>query len=398
MAKVRILKNGNIITPFKILNNSSLIIEDGIISGIINSDIDFSNKSGIDIFDVSGLFITPGLIDIHTHGGGGQDCINGDIRTISNFKLKQGVTGYLPTIIASPMESILDSIDRIFKVKNSNEIFNTQIMGVHLEGIYLNPSFRGAQPLEYLRKPDLKECSDIINRIPGFVKIMTISPEVDGCLDIIGFLSKMNVIPSVGHSDASVDIIERSINLGLKHATHIFNAMGRQPQIEHGVYNPGLEDILLIKDEINCEIIADTAYVHPVMMNLLLKIKQPSRVLLVSDSMGVAGLPNGEYDIGIEKIILKNEVARLTDGRLTGSVLTMNKAIGNIMKITGIGICDAVRMASYNQAVVLGIESKKGTLDIGKDADIAVLDCNLNTVHTFINGKLVYSQKENVFK
>ena len=225
-----ILKNGIILTPFNTISKQNLVIENGKISNLLNEHINIFNKENYEVIDLENKFyISPGLIDIHTHGGGGEDCIGGDLETISRYKLKQGITGYLPTLIASPLNLIYKSFDNIKNYIEDKKSQNLpRILGVHIEGIYLSQKYRGAQRLDFLRKPDVSECMEIINNSNGLLKIMTLAPELDNCLEVIELLSNYGIISSIGHSNATIEQAALAIEKG---ATHYVTVAPQDPEV-----------------------------------------------------------------------------------------------------------------------------------------------------------------------
>ena len=392
--KSYLLKNGIIITPFKTIENHNIILENGKIIRIINNSIKIQDIEKYEILDLDKkLYVTPGFIDIHTHGGGGEDCLGGDIKKISKFKLSQGITGYTPTLVASPLENIFNSFDAIndFIKKERKEIY-PEILGVHIEGIYLDIKYRGAQSLEYLRIPNKKECREIIDRSHGLLKIMTLAPEIENCLEVIEILSSYGIVSSVGHSNAGIEIINEAIKRGLTHVTHAFNAMGEMGFSEPGARSPGLEGYILVRDELKLEVIGEITHVHPVIMELIYRSKGPDRIIIITDSMSISGMPSGKYKIGVMTLKLEEnkDVARLEDGGLAGSVIPINKAIKTFLENTGATINEAVQMATYNPADSLGVAYRKGSIETGKDADITILDSHFEVKKVFIAGKLVY--------
>lgn len=389
-----ILTGGTIVTPFKLVKNQNILIEDSKIKRIYSNSIQISNFNDYELIKISNdCYITPGFIDIHTHGGLGEDCLGGDIKKISKFKLSQGITGYAPTLIASPLENIFNSFDTIndFIKREKKEIY-PEILGVHIEGIYLDKKYRGAQSLEYLRIPNKKECKDIIEKSDGLLRIMTLAPEIENCLEAIDILSSYGIVSSVGHSNAGIEIMDEAIKRGLTHVTHAFNAMGEMGFSELGVRSPGLEGYILVRDELKLELIGEITHVNPIIMELIYRAKGADKIILVTDSMSISGMPSGKYKIGVMTLKLEEnkDVARLEDGGLAGSVIPINKAIKTFFENTRATINEAVQMASYNPADSLGVANRKGSIETGKDADITILDSNFNVKKVFIAGKLAY--------
>jgi len=392
--KSYLLKNGIIITPFKTIENYNIILENGKIIRIINNSIKVQDIEKYEILDLDKkLYVAPGLIDIHTHGGGGEDCLTGDLKSISSFKLKEGITGYLPTLIAAPLDLIFESFNRINEYILSNKShFLPKILGIHIEGIYLSHEYKGAQRLDFLRKPDINECDEIIKHSNGLLKIMTLAPELENCLEVIELLSNNGIISSIGHSNATKEYVDAAIDKGASHVTHAFNAMGEMGFSEPGVRSPGLEGYILVKDELKLEIIGELTHVNPVIMEIVYRTKKADKIILVTDSLSVSGLSAGKYNIGVMTLLLSGDnlnVARLEDGGLAGSVIPMIKAVKNFYENTSATLNEAIQMATYNPALSLGIANSKGCIEIGKDADLIIFDKNFDLKFVFIDGKKV---------
>lgn len=391
-----VIKGGTVVTPFRILEDCHVVAEDGKISALIQGQLPKDLGHGGLLFEASGNTVTPGLIDLHTHGGVGQDCLGGDLEKISRFKLCQGVTGYLSTLVAAPLEMIYQSADSVLEFNSSAASNGAQILGINIEGLYLNPEWRGAQPLAYLRKPNAEECKELLRSSHGLVKLMTVAPEFDGSLEVIEVLSKNGVTPSLGHSGASAKDIDQSITRGLRHVTHIFNAMDGRRFSEPGVRGAGCAEVALVRNELSVEVIGETTHVNPVLMEILFRTKGPDRIIVITDSLSVAGLPPGRYQIGVLSLVLEEgaTVARLEDEGLAGSVVPLNKAARTFFENTSATLNQVIQMVTYNPARLLGIESRKGSIEVGKDADITIFDENLDTVAVFIGGKLAYYRED----
>jgi len=379
------LVGGKIITPFKEIENGAVIIFNEKIYEVGKvSEVTFPDKC--QLIDVSGKIITPGFVDLLVHGGGGYGFADNNeksYRKISEYFLTHGSTHILASLHAKPKKHLLLDLDKLSKYIIDHPEGN--LRGIHMEGPFLNPILKGAMNEEYLWKPSVELFQDLYNASRGLIKIMTIAPELDGAMEVIRAASFSGVICSIGHSTASYEDIDKAIAHGAAHVTHIFNAMKpfhhRLPSIITGA---------LLRDELKIELIADNFHVHPAVMELLLKIKSPKNIILITDSIRAGGMHEGEYHFSDQKVVLKDNIATLEDGTLAGSTLTLNKAIRNIITSTGAKITDTVRMATLNSAKV--VNSGRGILSAGKAADLVVLDEDFNVEMTIMNGEIVYKK------
>ncbi len=378
-----------IITPFKIVKNGILTTKGNKVYQIGTKDnIKLSPK--IKIVDVKGKYITPGFIDLLVHGGAGgygfSDESDKSIRKISQYFLEHGSTSLLASLHAKPKERLLDDLRRVARFIRNNPQSN--IVGIHMEGPYLNSTLKGAMNEEYLWKPTVKSFREMWEASDKQIKMMTIAPELDGALDVIREASYCGVVCSIGHSTATYEQVDLAIDRGAAHVTHMFNAM---PPINHR--KPGVAVAAMLRDELKVELIADTYHVHPATMEFLIKAKSPKGIILITDSIRVGGMHEGEEtQFSDQKVTLKGNKAVMDDGTIAGSTLTLNKAVKNLVKTTGTKLKDAVRMATVNPAKVIG--SKKGILTSGKPADFVVLDKKFNVEMTIMNGEIRYNKNK----
>jgi len=373
---------GDVITPEGIIFNGFVGIKEGKIYyiGKKKDQLEYEN-----FFDFKNHFISPGFIDIHIHGAYGKDFIDGTkeaINTITNFTSQTGVTGILPTILTAPIEVMTNAIKSIEDIMETEEYIGSKILGINLEGPFLNVKYKGAQREDCILKPNLETLKKLISK---HTKIMTLAPEIDGNLEIIQYLNKNNIKISVGHSDATTEELIKAISLGLSHVTHLFNGMRPLHHRE-----PGIIGLALINDEISVELIADGFHLSPYILNLVYKIKPKDKIILITDSMMATGLSDGKYLLAGQEVVVENGKATLASGTLAGSTLTLNRAVKNMVEKVGVKIEDAVYMASYSPALLLGLQNKKGSIELGKDADITVFDRNFQVKMTIVEGKIVY--------
>ncbi len=373
--------NGKIILKDRIVENCALIYSD-VIEGIIPAE---NVPENAEIIDAKGGYVSPGLIDMHIHGYLGKDVCDGEeesIRTISNGLLKNGVTGYLPTTMTVDMKVIRKALEVCRGLKEESKTWQgSTILGCHAEGPFISESKKGAQDARYILKPDaafVKEYADII-------KTITLAPETDenDFAAIREICRDTDVVVSMGHTSADYETAMASVNAGVSHVTHLFNAM---TPLQHRA--PGVVTAAMNSD-ISCELIVDTFHVDASLYDLLWKLKG-RKLCFITDCLPAGGLPEGEYTLGGQKIIYKGIVCRLEDGTVAGSILHLNKGVWNVYTNSAIPLYECVNCASLNVATTLGIEKNKGSLEIGKDADIIITDSEFNVQKTIIGGTVRY--------
>ena len=386
-----IIINGTIITPFHLVSGKAIIIEKGKIIEIVNKEeLKTATLTGVEVIEAKDKFIVPGYIDIHIHGGGGSDVMDGDYEAINQIAITHshfGTTSFLPTTMTMSKDKIIRSLRSICEaVKKGTE--GAEILGIHMEGPYINPEKKGAQKEIDIREPSIEEFSEFNKASGNLIRLVTIAPEMPGAIDLIKYLYKQGIIASVGHSNATYVQTRAGIQAGLSHVTHTFNAMR---ELHHR--EPGVVGAALTSPELTVEVIADGIHIHPIVLKILTKIKEAEEIVLITDAMRAAGLKEGTYDLGGQEVIVTKGQARLKDGTLAGSVLTMDKAVKNMASKVGVPLPKAIQMASFNPARSIGIDDKKGSLEPGKDADIVILNKNLETELTIVAGKIVYRRK-----
>lgn len=337
--------------------------------------------------DADGMYITPGFIDMHVHGGNGYDILDGTaraVREVAAFHARGGTTSILATVAPAAKNKIEKALATI----NALTLRNTegaQILGSHLEGPFLNPGRAGAINPAYLKDVDLDGMAQFINLCEGTLKIVTVAPELPGCNELIRMLVQEGIVVAAGHSESTYEIALSSFKAGIRHAIHLFNASAPLHHRE-----PGLVGAVLASREISAEIIADGHHLHPSMLKLLHSIKGRRGLTLATDAISAAGMPDGEYLFNNRKVNMLNKKITLPNNSMAGSSLTMIDAVKNMIGLAGIPLHEAIRMASLNPARVLGIENAKGALAPGMDADLVLLDNDLNVRLTMTGGEIVY--------
>lgn len=383
--------HGTIVTPFQLLEDRIIIIEKGKIIAITDKKEDLAILKNVEIIEAQNKFIVPGYIDIHVHGGGGSDVMDGEyeaIKQVATTHSRFGTTAFLPTTMTMTKDKIIKSLKSIHEAKLKGT-GTAEILGIHLEGPYINPEKKGAQKEEDIKKVSVEEFLEFNQASGNLIRLVTIAPEMPGAIDFIRWLHQQGIIVSVGHSNATYKQVQEGIQAGLSHVTHIFNAMRGLHHREPGVVGAALSSPKLI-----VEMIADGIHLHPIVLKMLTQIKESEKLVLITDAMRATGFKEGTYDLGGQEVIVTQGQAKLKNGTLAGSVLTMDKAVKNLVTKVGISLLNAVQMASYNPAKCLGIDDKKGSLELYKDADIVILNKNLEAELTMVAGKVVYRRKE----
>ncbi|WP_155113998.1 N-acetylglucosamine-6-phosphate deacetylase [Metabacillus mangrovi] len=333
--------------------------------------------------------VLPGMIDLHIHGAGGADVMDGDpaaIQTMAEQLVREGTTCFLPTTMTSAKSEIERALMNLADC-TSIPVNGAEIAGIHLEGPFLSPKRAGAQLPSHFVKPDAALFQSWQELSGGKIKQVTLAPELDGELELTRHLSEAGIIPSIGHSDALFQEVQLAADAGANQATHLFNGM-------RGLHHreAGTAGAVLLDKRIRCEIIADGIHVAPEMVQLAYRLKGAEGIILITDSMRAKGLEDGTYDLGGQSVYVKGNRAELESGALAGSVLKMNEAVKNMRAFTGCSTEEIVRMASVNPAKQLGIFDRKGSIAAGKDADLTVLSREGEVLLTICRGEMVYDK------
>lgn len=335
--------------------------------------------------DATGCFVLPGFIDLHVHGGAGADTMDASpeaLETMARFFAQHGVTAFLPTTMTAPHAEILQAVVTVGRWQQPIAQ-GARSLGVHIEGPYISPKFPGAQPAQFIRPPSLPEFTELTTAGP--VRMLTLAPEVAGADELIVTARQQGVITVWGHTNATYEACVRAAELGVTQATHTYNAMSG---LHHR--HPGVLGATLALDTIYAQLIADNIHVHPAAMKVLARCKGVERTILITDAMRAAGLPAGAYTLGGQVVTVEGGSCRLADGTLAGSLLTMEQALSNFMAASGLSLADAWPTTSRTPAHALGLAHQLGTLAPGYQADLVLLDNQLQVVATVVAGKVVY--------
>lgn len=365
----------------------TLTIEAGKIAAVENWNE--ATRPLSDDIDGRDALLVPGFIDIHVHGGAGRAVMEGTpdaLEAVAVHLARHGVTGFLSTTITGPWELQRAALHCAAEAMRSpeNGRQGAAVLGCHLEGPYINPKRKGAQPGQYILPPEVEAFQKEVGDDLAAVRIMTLAPEMPGALEMIRFLSANNIVASIGHTDATYAEVDAAIAAGARHVTHCFNAM-----TQLGSREPGVVGATFSRPELIAELIWDNAHVHPASCRALIQAKSPDRVVLISDGIPGAGMPEGyEFSLGDLPVVVRDGTARLPDGTLAGSLLTLETAFANAKPFE---IPHRVAMTSRNAAGSLGLSSRKGALRPGFDADLVLLNPDGSVRHTFVAGRCVYS-------
>ena len=375
--------NGRILTPQGWLKDGSVLICDGKILEVTNSDL---AVIGATVIDARGMTIVPGFVSMHAHGGGGHDYTEATeeaFRTATNAHLKHGATGIFPTLSSTSFERIYQAVDvceNLMKEKDS------PVLGLHIEGPYLNPKMAGTQYDGFLKTPDENEYIPLLART-SCIRRWDISPELPGAHDFAKYTRSKGIMTAVTHTEAEYDEIKAAFAVGFSHAAHFYNAMPGFHKRREYKYEGTVESIYLI-DDMTVEVVADGIHVPPTILRLIYKIKGVERACVITDALACAA---SESNVAFDpRVIIEDGVCKLADrSALAGSVATMDRLIRTLVQKAEIPLEDAVRMASETPSRIMGVYDRKGSLQKGKDADILILDQDLNIRAVWAMGKLV---------
>ena len=384
--------NGTIITGGESFIGN-VVLKNGTIDYVGTEDPQVSDD--VRVIDAKGLYVSPGFIDMHTHGAGGADFMDGTVDaylTAARMHAVHGTTLLYPTTLTSTNEALFASFETYRKAEEMN-MDGARFGGMHLEGPYFSPVYAGAQDPRYLRNPRPEEYLEILDRCPALAR-WSFAPELEGAEEFAAELKKRGIVASIGHTNATFQECDAAYKSGADLMTHFYSCMSTVSRRNAFRY-AGTIEYGYIQDGMNLEIIADGIHVPQDLLHLLLKIKGVERLALVTDSMRAAGMPEGPSILGPlsdgQEVIVEDGVAKLMDkSAFAGSVATADRLVRTMVQIAGCSITDAVRMITENPARIMGISDRKGSLKAGMDADLVIFDENINVRNTIIEGKIVY--------
>ncbi len=389
-----VIKNGKIILENEILENYNLYFEDGKITEITKEDLPSDNA-----IDAKGNYVSPGFIDMHTHGAGGHDFLDkSEEAYLESAKMhaEHGATAILPTLTSVDIDGMKDAI-AIYKSVKEKAHDGAQLLGIHAEGPYFAESQKGAQEPRFIHPFDKEEYEEILKVCDGAMLRWSAAPELPGMEDFAKAMKEHGILASIGHSDADFDCVEKAKNLGFTHITHLYSCTSTVHR-KNAFRYAGIIEAAYLFDDITVEIIADGIHLPAPLLKLIYKLKGPDKIALITDSMRAAGMPDGESILGSKdngmKVIVEDGVAKLLDrSAFAGSVATFDRLVRNMITMADVPLVDAVKMGSLTPAKILGIENK-GALKTGFDADIVIFDENINVLNTIIGGRVVFSNEK----
>ena len=377
------LKSDRIIVGDKLFDGF-VYIEDGIISDVCTEE-----KEADEVYDLTGRYVSPGFIDTHTHGGGGYSFYNTSAEEIAkacDFHLEHGTTTVCPTLSACPYADILFSLE-CFKEAKEKGVIRSNSPGMHIEGPYLSASQCGAQPPKHITPPVKAEYEDIVARYGKYVSRWTYAPENDADGSFCDYITSRGIIASAGHTEAKYPDMARAIEHGCNLVTHLYSCTSTVTR-DHGFRSLGVIESTFLRDELTAELICDGKHLPPELIRMIIKIKGTDRVILTTDSLNMAGVDAKECNYGDTKYVIEDGVAKLPDrSAFAGSIATADVLIRTLTNECGFGIAESIRMLTLNPAKLLKVN--KGEIAVGKDADIAVFDDDINVSDVFVMGKKV---------
>ncbi len=376
---------GRAFTPVTEINDAGILIREGVIEAI-GPRAGMSLPAGAQEIRATEKTAVPGFIDVHIHGAGGRDVMEGSaeaLRAVTRKVSQFGTTSLVATTVTASVDQTLRAVEGIaayISQQRETEESRAEILGIHFEGPFISKERRGVHPAEWIQPPSAATLDKFLKAAAGNARMITIAPEVLGAAPCIDAARAAGLVVSIGHTDANYEQARAAMARGAQSATHVYNAM--RP-FSHR--DPGVIGAVLTSPEINAELIADGVHVEEAAMKLLLLAKGAGHVTLVSDGLSATGMPDGKYMLGGFEVTVSGGVCRNAEGVLAGSTLTLDRALRNIVAL-GTSLQDAVRMLTLNPATLLGIEYKKGSLRVGADADVLLLDERLHLTDVWARG------------
>lgn len=383
-----LITNGKIYTEKRLIENGYLILEEGLIKAF--GEMKFVPEYQGEVIDAQGNYVMPGFIDQHIHGAFGADNMDANhegLAIMAKGLPKEGTTSYLPTTMTQSKEAVSEAISLIADyLENENGAGEAEMLGIHLEGPFISSKHVGAQNPLFVQKPSIEAFNHFNKAAKGHIKLITYAPE-EAEPGFTNHLVSQGVVPSAGHTDAGYSLIMEHVAEGLSNLTHFHNAM-----LPHHHRVPGAVTAGFVEDKLKAELIVDGVHVHPQSIYATYKIKGAENIIGITDAMRAKGLEDGAYDLGGQTVHKKGVEARLADGTLAGSVAEMDFVARNLKEFTGCSMEELILMTSTNAAKQLGVYGRKGSINIGKDADIVIMDSTLHVFMTICRGVIAYKK------
>jgi N-acetylglucosamine-6-phosphate deacetylase len=386
-----VIHAGKILTPDEEIDDAIIVVEGSRISAIGHRDEIRVPADAVD-YVAAEMTVVPGFVDVHIHGAGGHDVMEGNVRALDRIAAtvaRHGTTSLVATTVTAPIEETCHSLEGIARYIRSHEELKepqengklaAEFVGIHLEGPFISKARRGVHPPDAIARPSVEVLQQFLDAADGLVKIVTIAPEIPGARELIEYAVAAKIVAAIGHTDADYDQARAAIQAGARHAVHMFNAM--RPFTHR---DPGVVGAILTDPEVTAEVIADGVHVAGPTIQVLLGCKGFDAVLLASDGIAATGMPDGNYRLGNFEVTVKDGVARNSEGKLAGSTLTLDRALRYVVAL-GVPLKDAVRMASVLPARRLGLAGKKGIIAVGADADLVALTADLRVAGVMTRG------------
>ncbi|WP_042349703.1 N-acetylglucosamine-6-phosphate deacetylase [Bacillus massiliigorillae] len=391
-----LFKNADIYLENEVLENGYVLITDDKITEIGSAD-QLENKTfdNTEIITLEkGTKIVPGFIDVHIHGAGGADTMDGTheaLRTMATHLPQEGTTSFLATTMTQSPENIVNALRNAASYqKTENHRGEAEVIGLHLEGPFINPAKKGAQPEEYVLEPNITTFQEWQKEADGTIKLVTVAPEMPNGMEFVKYLAENEVTASIGHTDSTYADVKNAVEAGATQVTHLYNGM-------RGLHHrePGTAGAALLFDELKVELISDGIHICPEMIQLAIQAKGTDGALLITDAMRAKCLKNGMYELGGQPVIVGDGRATLEDGTLAGSILKMIDSVKNMLSFTDLNLHDLIKLASATPAKQARVFDRKGSIEVGKDADIVILNNDINIEMTICRGKIAYKKDEN---
>jgi N-acetylglucosamine-6-phosphate deacetylase len=370
---------GTLVLTDRLAERGQVVVEDGRIRAIVTGELQYSPTA-----DYGDAYVAPGFIDLHIHGMAGASVMDASrpaLKHMARRMAAQGTTTFLPSTVTESLATTRRVIAAVREYMESPAEDCSQVPGIHLEGPWISPEHKGMQNEAYIMPPDVETAGDLLDLAGGTVLRVSVAPERPGAEALIRMLRARDVFVSIAHTGATYEQAMGAVDLGATQVTHCFNAM---TPFRHRA--PGAAGAAMLSPDLYAELIADGIHVHPAAMRLLIRSKGRERVMLVTDALSAAELSDGVYELGGKEVFVRDGAARLADGTIASSTLTMDGAVRNIMRLCEVSLVDAIHMASTTPAEAMGWGERKGKLRAGYDADLAVLDRDLRPIATWIGG------------